>query len=44
VGYNNSDETMFTYNNLSKFEIKLLRDDLKLLLAEYQRELKKKND
>jgi hypothetical protein len=35
---------MFTYNNLSKFEIKLLRDDLKLLLAEYQRELKKKND
>ncbi|MDA8895466.1 hypothetical protein N9I98_03760 [Flavobacteriales bacterium] len=44
VGYNNSDETMFTYNNLSKFEIKLLRDDLKLLLAEYQRELKNKND
>jgi hypothetical protein len=44
VGFNNADETMFTYNNLSKFEIKLLRDDLKVLLAEYQRELKKRND
>ena len=44
AGFNNSDVMMFTYNNLSKFEIKLLRDDLKVLLAEYQRELKKKND
>ena len=44
TGYNNSDKIMYTYNSLSKFEIKLLRDDLKVLLAEYQRELKNKND
>jgi hypothetical protein len=44
TGYNNSDKMILCYNSLSKFEIKLLRDDLKVLLAEYQRELKKKND
>jgi len=41
TGYNNSDKMMLSYNSLSKFEIKLLRDDLKVLLAEYQRELKR---
>jgi len=44
TGFDNNDIVMYTYNNLSKFEIKLLIDDLKVLLAEYQRELKKKND
>jgi len=44
TGFDNNDIVMYSYNNLSKFEIKLLRDDLKVLLAEYQRELKKKND
>lgn len=44
TGYNNSDKVMLSYNSLSKFEIKLLRDDLKVLLAEYQRELKKEHD
>jgi len=44
TGFNNSDKIMLSYNSLSKFEIKLLRDDLKVLLAEYQRELKTKND
>jgi len=44
TGFNNTDKMMLSYNNLSKFEIKLLRDDLKVLLAEYQRELKHKND
>ena len=43
-GFNNNDKMMDSYNSLSKFEIKLLRDDLKVLLAEYQRELKHKND
>ncbi len=41
TGYNNNDKMMLSYNSLSKFEIKLLRDDLKVLLAEYQRELKR---
>jgi hypothetical protein len=41
TGYNNSNKMMLSYNSLSKFEIKLLRDDLKVLLAEYQRELKR---
>lgn len=44
TGFNNNDQLMYTYNSLSKHEIKLLRDDIKVLLAEYQRELKKKND
>lgn len=44
TGFDNNDQLMYTYNALSKHEIKLLRDDIKVLLAEYQRELKKKND
>lgn len=44
TGFDKNEMIMYSYNNLSKFEIKLLRDDLKVLLAEYQRELKKKND
>lgn len=44
TGFDNNDVLMYSYNALSKFEVKLLRDDLKVLLAEYQRELKKRNE
>jgi len=43
-GFDNQDRILYTYNNMSKFEIKLLMDDLKLLMAEYQRELKRRNE
>ena len=44
TGFDNNDILLNTYNALSKYEIKHLRDDLKVLLAEYQRELKNKNE
>ena len=40
TGFNKKNKIIYVYDVLSKFEIKLLLEDIKLLLAEYQRELK----